>query len=229
MTICEKTDKLGGVFIPAGAMSFKGQDRKLLDWYRRQIEKLNIEVKYNTEIKDINLLDADEVVIATGAVPKKLNIKGIEHSIEAIEFLNKTKQVGERVAIIGGGLTGCEIAYEMSLNKKKPIIIEAKQDLMAVRGLCLANSSYLRDYFKHNNIPVYLESSVKEIRDDSIDIVDKDGVEHTESIDSVISCVGYNPNPIAKAGKHVHIVGDALKVGNLRTVVWRAWEVAEKI
>lgn len=229
VTIYEKTDKLGGVFIPAGAMSFKGQDRKLLDWYRRQIEKLNIEVKYNTEIKDINLLDADEVVIATGAVPKKLNIKGIEHSIEAIEFLNKTKQVGERVAIIGGGLTGCEIAYEMSLNKKKPIIIEAKQDLMAVRGLCLANSSYLRDYFKHNNIPVYLESSVKEIRDDSIDIVDKDGVEHTESIDSVISCVGYNPNPIAKAGKHVHIVGDALKVGNLRTVVWRAWEVAEKI
>ena len=229
VTIYEKTDRLGGVFIPAGAMSFKSQDRKLLDWYRRQIDKLNIEVKYNTEITDISKLDADEIVIATGAVAKKLNIKGIENAIEAIDFLNKTKLVGENVAIIGGGLTGCEIAYELSLNKKKPIIIEAKQDLMAVRGLCLANSSYLRDYFKHNNVPVYLQSSVKEITQNSIVIVDKDGVEHTEQIDNVISCVGYNPNPIAKAGKHIHIVGDALKVGNLRTVVWRAWEVAEKI
>ena len=131
--------------------------------------------------------------------------------------------------MIGGGLTGCEIAYELSLNKKTPVIIEAKQDLMAVRGLCLANSSYLRDYFKHNNVPVYLESSVKEITENSITIIDKDGNEHIENVDSVISCVGYNPAPISKAGKHVHIVGDALKVGNLRTVVWRAWEVAEKI
>ena len=46
---------------------------------------------------------------------------------------------------------------------------------------------------------------------------------------SVIVSVGYNPAPLAKASRHVHIVGDALKVGNLRTVVWRAWEVAEKI
>ena len=45
----------------------------------------------------------------------------------------------------------------------------------------------------------------------------------------MISAVGYRPAPIAKPSKHVHIVGDALKVGNLRTVVWRAWEVAEKI
>lgn len=45
----------------------------------------------------------------------------------------------------------------------------------------------------------------------------------------MITAVGYNPAPIAKASRHVHIVGDALKVGNLRTVVWRAWEVAEKI
>ena len=100
---------------------------------------------------------------------------------------------------------------------------------MAERGLCLANSSYLRDYFKHNNIPIYLESSVKEITNQTITIVDKEGNEHVEKIDNVITAIGYNPSPITKESKHVHIVGDALKVGNLRTVVWKAWEVAENI
>lgn len=71
VTIYEKADKLGGVFIPAAAPSFKEKDRALIEWYRRQIAKLGIEVKFNAEVKDIDSLGADEVVIATGAKPKK--------------------------------------------------------------------------------------------------------------------------------------------------------------
>ena len=47
--------------------------------------------------------------------------------------------------------------------------------------------------------------------------------------DSVILSVGYNPAPIAKKSKHVHVIGDAQNVGNLRTVIWGAWDVAMKI
>lgn len=100
---------------------------------------------------------------------------------------------------------------------------------MAVKGLCLANSSYLRDYFKYKNTPVYLESKTVQINDDSIIIKDKEGKEFVVEADSVITAVGYNPAPISKEKKHVHIIGDALKVGNLRTVVWKAWEIAEKL
>lgn len=100
---------------------------------------------------------------------------------------------------------------------------------MAVSGLCLANSSYLRDYFKYKNVPIFLESMVKEINKNDVTVVDKNGKQYKIKADSVITAIGYNPAPLAKASKHIHIVGDALKVGNLRTVVWRAWEVAEKI
>ena len=100
---------------------------------------------------------------------------------------------------------------------------------MIANGLCLANSSYLRDYFKYKNVPVYLESRVLEIKDGSVLIEDKDKNKVEIKADSVITAIGYNPAPIAKPSKHVHIVGDALSVGNLRTVVWRAWKVAEKI
>ena len=47
--------------------------------------------------------------------------------------------------------------------------------------------------------------------------------------DSVISSVGYDPAPLAPAGKNVHLVGDCLAVGNLRSVIWRAYEVAMKV
>ena len=41
--------------------------------------------------------------------------------------------------------------------------------------------------------------------------------------------VGYVPTPLAPKSKHVHVIGDAAKVGNLRTVIWGAWDVAMKI
>ena len=99
---------------------------------------------------------------------------------------------------------------------------------MISNGLCLANSSYLRDFFKTNNVKVYLESRCNQINEDSVVVATKDGVEEVK-VDSVIMAVGYNPNPVAPKSKHTHIVGDALEVGNLRTVIWRAWDVALKI
>ena len=229
VTIYEKTDKLGGIFIAAAAPIFKEKDRDLIEWYKRQIAKLGIEVKFNTEVKDLSKLDADEIVVATGSKARKMRIPGIENSIEAVEYLDGSKKVGEKVVIIGGGLTGCEIAYDLFLKGKKPAIVEMKNDLMAVRGLCLANSSYLRDFFNYKKVPVFLESKVAEIKNGSVVITDKNGKSQEIPADSVIVSVGYVPAPVAPKSSHVHLVGDANGVGNLRTVVWRAWQVAEKL
>ena len=227
VTIYEKTKKLGGVFIPAAAPSFKEKDKALIEWFKKQIKKLNIEVKFETEITSLESLDADEIIIATGAKPRKLNLPGFEKAIDAIDYLNG-KKVGEKVAVIGGGLTGCEVAYDLFLKGKKPTIIEMKNDLIATSGVCLANSSYLRDFFKLNKVPVFLESSAKELKGKKLTILSKDK-EKTIDVDSVILSIGYNPAPIAQKSKHVHIVGDANSVGNLRTVIWKAWDVAMKI
>ena len=229
VTIFEKGDRLGGVFVAAANFSFKEKDKELIEWYRSKVAELPIEVKLNTEIKDLSdLADFDEVVVATGAKPRKLRLPGIEKAVEAVDYLEGKKTVGERVAIIGGGLTGCEIAYELFLQGKTPFIVEAKNDLMAVRGLCLANSSYLRNFFDCNNVPVYLESTVKDIGDGFVTVKDKDGQELRLDVDDVIVSVGYIPAPLS-LGRKVRFVGDAKKVGNLRTVVWQAWKTALSI
>ena len=226
--IYEKSDVLGGTFIPASAETYKYRLRQLLVWYRYQMEKLGIEVKLNTEIKDIKQFNGEPVIIATGSKARILNVPGKEKMIEACEFLNG-QEVGDKVAVIGGGLTGSEIAYELELLGKHPIIVEMKDDLVAQKGVCLANSSYLREYFAWKKVPVYLETKLKEVKDKSIIVTDKEGKDTEIKCDSVISSVGYISTPLVQKGKNVYLVGDCLHVGNLRSVIWRAYEVAMKI
>ena len=229
VTLYEKTDELGGVFIAAAAPSFKEKDRDLIAWYRREMTKYPIEVKLNTEVTDIKALGADEVIIATGSTPNRIPVPGIEKGIQAIDFLRGKQAVGENVTIIGGGLTGCEIAYELYLQGKKPTIVEMLDDLITTPGICLANTSFLRDFFAANNVPVHLQTRLGEIHDDGVTVTDKDGKTFKIAADSVILSTGYRSAPLINKGKHIHIVGDANKVGNLRTVIWQAWDVAMKL
>ena len=227
-TIFEKSGELGGAFIPAAAPYFKEKDRDLIEWYKKEMVDLGIEIKLNTEIKSMDdIKDFDDYIIATGATARKIKTPGAENSIEAIDYLMNRKEVGDNVVIIGGGLTGCEIAYDLYHKGKKPTIVEMKNDLIAIRGVCLANSSYLRDFFEANKVPVYLNSKVEKINPDSVEIIQENGEKLTLSCTNSILSVGYVSKP-ALDGEH-NLVGDCSKVGNLRTVIWKAWDVAMKI
>jgi 2-enoate reductase len=231
--IYEKEAELGGTFIAASAESYKGKLRDLLTWYRRQMEILGIEVHLNTYIDDPRKFGRkSDIIIATGSKPRILgSIPGHEKMIEACEFL-RGAQVGNTVAVIGGGLTGCEIAYELALMGKNPIIVEMKDDLVSQTGVCLANSSYLREYFALHKTPVYLETRLKEVKDGSIICTDKDGKDIEIACDSVISSAGYIPDPVTPENdrtSNMDYVGDCKSVGNLRTVIWRAYEVAMRL
>ena len=227
--IYEKSGRLGGTFIAASAESYKGKLRDLLAWYRRQMEKLKIEVHLNTEIRDLLQFDGRDIVIATGSTPRLLrSVPGYEKMIEACDYLSGAS-VGETVAVIGGGLTGSEIAYELALQGKKPVIVEMQDDLIKQKGVCLANSSYLREWFALHKVPVYLETTLKEVRDGAVVCAGRDGEEIEIACDSVISSAGYIPAPLAKEGGKIHLVGDCRQIGNLRTVIWRAYEAAMAI
>ncbi len=227
--IHEKSSVLGGTFIPASAESYKGKLRDLLAWYRRQMQELHIEVKLEDEVTSASVFGDAPVIVATGSVPRVLKkVPGHERMIEACDYLNGTP-VGDTVAVIGGGLTGCEIAYELALQGKHPVIVEMKDDLVSQTGVCLANSSYLREWFALHKTPVYLETTLSEVKDGAILCKDKDGKEIEIACDSVISCAGYLPAPLEGGGKNVQKVGDCLAVGNLRSVVWRAYEAAMKV
>jgi 2-enoate reductase len=233
----EKTDRLGGVFNAAAAMSFKEKDKELLKWYERELKASGANVHLNTEIEDIGSLEADAVVIATGAHARRLRIPGAERAMTAEEFLEGKREVGERVVIIGGGLTGCEIAYELALRGKKPAIVEMTEHLVGARGICMANSSMLRELLRYHKVPAYLNSTSEAILEEGVVISTPEG-KKTVPADSVILSVGYTPDERFAAlkgkknrgeGPRVYFVGDCDKVGSLKTVVKQAYELVQEL
>ncbi len=228
--IYEKEDHLGGVFVAASAESYKGSLRDLLAWYKNEMARLNIEIHLNSYIKDLSSFKGKDIIIATGSTPRVLKkIEGHELMVEACDYLTGKKNVGDNVCVIGGGLTGCEIAYDLALKGKKVSIVEMKNDLIAQKGVCLANSSYLREWFKWKNVPVYLETSLNKVCEGYVICKDKDGNEIKIECDSVISSAGYISNPLTQEKGKIHLVGDCKQIGNLRTVIWRAYEISMKI
>ncbi len=237
VTLFEKTGELGGVFIAAASPDFKEKDRMLLDWYRHQMEKLGVDVRLNTEAKAEDLKDFDEIIVATGSAARRLPLPGLddERVLEAIEYLRGTKPVGDEVVIIGGGLTGIEIAYDLAKKGKKPSVVEMQEDILQVPGLCAANSNMLREIIRYYGIPVYTSARFEGVESaDRLCVkISRDGVEETLQADSVIMSVGYVPvhtvsDSLAAAGypqDRVHVIGDAHEVGNLMSVIREAYEL----
>jgi len=227
--IFEKSDHLGGVFNYAAAPDFKEKDKELLKWYAKEMADKKIEIRLNTTISSLDeLKDFDKIVVATGAKANRPPIKGIEKSIEACTYLGGA-EVGKKVIIIGGGLSGCEIAYDLFRRGKTPVIVEMKNDLIPVKGVCLANSSFLRDFFELNKVEVHLETRLKEFTDKGVTVVDKEGKTFEIEGDTVITSMGYRPQPLFEKSCRVKLVGDCNGVGNLRTAIWSAWDVAMDI
>ena len=226
----EKTGELGGLFITASAMSFKENDRELIQWYKNEMAREGIEIHLNTEINDLGTLRGfDEIIVCTGSVPRTMpSIKGFEKTLNFTQLLVEKKEVGDKVLFLGGGQSSCEAAYDLVLQGKHPIIVEYGNDLVAAQATCLANTSFLRDAMEYHKVPVYLHSTVTEIGDGYAMVKGPDGSFKVEC-DAVVNGIGFVPTPVGEKGAHVHRVGDCVAIGNLRTVIWRAWDICMRI
>ena len=229
--IFEKSDRLGGLYVTAAAMSFKEADKQLLAWYEREIRKHDIEVRFNMEINSPATLkrEFDEIIVCTGAVPKTLPVKGFNKTINFTQLL-LGGDPGDRIVFFGGGQSSCEAAYEMVLQGRHPVIVEFANDLIVTPGTCLANSSFLREMLAFKKVPVYLEHTITEIGDGYVMVAPKGGKEAFRlECDAVVNGIGFIPAPIAPNEKGVKRVGTCEKWGNLRNVIWSAWDVCMKI
>ena len=90
-------------------------------------------------------------------------------------------------------MTGCEIAYELALQGKHPSVVEMTEHLVGARGICMANSSMLRELLCYHEVPAYLQATVESITDEGVVIRTPEG-QKTIPADSVILSVGYTPD-----------------------------------
>ena len=243
----EKDDKLGGVFIAAAAFDFKDDDRKLIKWYKKQMKDTGVNVLLNTEFKPDNKTGYDEIFVATGAEERKLTIPGFDspNVRYAAEFLLNQDIKDQNVVVVGGGLTGCEIAYDLARKNKKVTLVEALPTIMNVEGLSAANYNCLRDLMDYYKVDILTNSQVVQYADGKAyveittynepNIKDRAFTHSLQGVhkitkpidaDSIIVSVGYLSNQDlynAIKDDHIHLLGDADHPSNLMNCIWTAF------
>lgn len=226
----EKTDRLGGAFVAAAAPDFKRDDKKLLRWYEKQLKDLNVPIHLNAEVtqETVDAFKPDELIVAVGAGNKTLPIPGADRAMvcDAKEYLLKQHPAGKNVIVVGGGLTGCEVAYSLAKEGHEVSLLEMMPEIMQVPGLCAVNKNMLLDLLKFHNVHCYTGAALREIEEKQVSF-DWNGERKSIPADTVILSIGYKASSwnVHFDLAHTHLVGDCQRVGNLLHVIWGVYDL----
>ena len=127
VTLFESADEIGGQFNLAKKIPGKEEFVETLRYYKRQLELTGVRVKLSHRVKVEELTQGgfDQVVLSTGVVPRTPPIQGIKHAkvVSYIDVVTGRVQVGKRVAIIGAGGIGFDVA-EFLLHSEKSLSLD---------------------------------------------------------------------------------------------------------
>ncbi|WP_299876634.1 NADPH-dependent 2,4-dienoyl-CoA reductase [uncultured Sulfitobacter sp.] len=115
VTVFDRASEIGGQLNLAKQVAGKEEFWGFVDWYRTMVAEMGVTVKLNTEVSANDLDGFDEVIIATGVVPRDPQIPGQNtgNVVSYIDVLNGTADVGQRVAVIGAGGIGFDVSEHL--------------------------------------------------------------------------------------------------------------------
>jgi len=237
----EKSDKLGGRLEFADHVEFKEDVRRYRKYIIRQVEKSEkVTVHLNTEFTPEMAANAnyDALVVAVGAENFIPPIPGVEKQklMHCADLFGREDQTGDRIAIVGGGMVGCEAAIVLQKMGRQVDIIEMQDELMKAEKTFYpderdATLYYITHEFSmdHKNfvdpqeidrVRIHLNSKCAEITETGVVIEDLSGNRTAIEADTVIMATGLRPNKellrrFEGLANTVIFVGDCKKVGNL--------------
>jgi 2,4-dienoyl-CoA reductase (NADPH2) len=112
VTLFEKSEVLGGQFNLAKKIPGKQEFVHTVDYFTYQMNKYEVDIRLNAQASTEMLEGFDEIVLATGIKPRLPMIEGIEHEkvMSYVELIQERKKAGKRVAVIGAGGIGFDVA-----------------------------------------------------------------------------------------------------------------------
>jgi 2-enoate reductase len=232
VVLFEKTSHLGGHLREACVPEFKHDLKRLLQWYERQMDLLNIEMHMESAV-DASLLsdlDYDVAVLATGSVPDLPPLPGIQQPLvtTCCDVLSGQRQVGNNLIILGAGLEGCETAVWLAQGGKSVLMVEMSDCIAS--GVHQANRQMLCDMLADLNINILTETKVAEIRDDGIVITDKKCHRQFLACDHLIWAAGLQSikdlyETLAYGDKPFYVIGDCKAPRNIHYAILEGFNV----
>jgi len=239
VSLYEKNSELGGNLIPGGSHSFKKEVRELNAWYRNELNALPVEIHTGEAVsaEQLRNMEADVIILAVGSVPVTPDVPGIddEKVLGCMDAFAHPEKVGQRVAVIGGGLVGCEMALEYAQAGKEVTVVEVLPKILSAGGIPspIPNGQMIPDLFERHHVTVLEAHRLTAVKDGRA-ILENDGHEKALDVDSILIAVGFRPaqsmaQQLQGCGAAVYEIGDGQSVSTILHAVWDGYEVGNNI
>jgi pyruvate/2-oxoglutarate dehydrogenase complex dihydrolipoamide dehydrogenase (E3) component len=162
----------------------------------------------------------DAVVIAAGAIPiVSGDISGVmgKNVMNALDVFAHIEEAGQKVAVIGGGLVGCEIAELLSQKGKKVTIIEMLDEIGSDIGP--TNKRAVLHYLQNAGVEMVANAKVQEVTEKGIKAIRNNETEFYEA-DTVVLAIGFKPDDeltrqLAEEISLLYPIGDCVRSGRI--------------
>jgi NADPH-dependent 2,4-dienoyl-CoA reductase/sulfur reductase-like enzyme len=191
----EKDSKLGGQLNQAVVPPHKSNLGTYLEYLKRQMPMQHVDVRTGIKASAdmIRKTKSDAVIIATGVAATKPDIPGADKPfVLSARAVLDGKETAVKVAIVGGGLVGCETAEFLQKQGKQVTIIEMLDEIAG--KMVYAQKTILEARLKAAGITILTGVVCKEITDDGITVITKAGDELHIEAGSIVIAVGDRPN-----------------------------------
>ena len=228
--LCERDDKLGGALAFADSVDFKQNIVKYKEYLIRQLHELGVDVRLNTRV-DKALVEAekpDALFAAVGADPIVPPFPGVDGENVIIgKYLRPETKLGKRIAVIGGGLVGCETGVHLANDGHEVTVIEMADDVAKDCGHF--HRIALMEELK--KVTVRASHRCTRITAEGVYAVAPDGSEVLFPADNVIMAVGMRARSAEVEALRglvpdFVVLGDCLRARNILAAVRNAYDAA---
>ena len=236
VTLFEKTGVLGGQFIIAGAAPYKSEIRTAALNMGYRAMKAGVDVKLYTEAtkERIEKLNPDFIVVASGSIARTLKFEG-EGKLpvyQAREFLNGDVRAKENtVVVLGGGMTGLEVAEVLTEQGKTAIVVEMLDTIG--KDLESTIKPYMLNYLEAHKIQTYVKTKCVALEKDGV-IAEQDGKQFLIPCEAMIMAAGSVIDDsvekmVQETGIPYKAIGDAKRPGKMVTAMWDGNEIGRTL
>lgn len=236
--ICEKEPSSGGLMALASTAPGRGELDDILHFFRQEIIRLNIQIRYDTPLSEALLdeINPHKVILATGSMPDMPVIKGLFQTemalITNVDLLKGKEKAGEKVVVLGGGMAGLITADFLADQGKQVVVLNRKKSF--AEEMSSNDRYYLRERLKKGKVSLYKNVAVQAFTNDGAVFKSNGETITLEGFDTVV--ISEKQQPIRDAKKlekktsaQFHFIGDAKSPRHLMYCISEAEEIARSV
>ncbi len=229
--LAEQTGSLGGLLKFTDYDTLKSDLKRLKDFLICQVEKTGVEVLLNTRVTPdyVSALAPDALLIAAGSTAVKLPLPGMDLAQHATAAYTDLDAIGDTVAVMGGGLVGCETALFLAETGRDVTIIEM-QNAIAPEANWMHKTGMMQAFAKKENLHVRTGLRCTEVTEDGVWVLNAQGERLLIPARSKVYAFGQRgvnvDDLMALDVPYIRVIGDCHQVGKTNGAIFDGYHGA---